>query len=152
MRNGRGTKDERSIVKELAEKIGNEYMAYWVVWKYAPDLLPQRFKTFDELYDHYTALQNKKVSEMDCQKFLYYDKVQQAVKWLLKKQRGIRMINLYNKWYEAAQVDANALKEFLKLQEIFFKDDELSELESILRKSTVSDDEEDSEGDYVMKI
>ena len=46
-RTGRGTKDEKSIFAELKERIGNEHTAYWVEWKYAPDLLPEKFKTFE---------------------------------------------------------------------------------------------------------
>ena len=140
---GRGTKEEKSIFAELKQKIGNEHMAYWVVWKYAPDLLPQKFKTFDELKETYSALRNAKVSERDCDKFLYYQKVQDAVKWLLKKQKGARMIELYNLWFEAAKTDANALKEFMKLQDEFFKSDELSELQTILKNTTVDDEEEE---------
>ncbi|MBR4589128.1 MAG: hypothetical protein IKO36_00575 [Bacteroidaceae bacterium] len=143
--NKRGTKDERSILAELKEKIGNEHMPYWILWKYAPELLPESYPTYDDLKKAYTALGNKKLTERDCDKFLYYQKVQDAVKWLLKKQRGARMIELYNCWYERAKSDSNALKEFLKLQEEFFKNDELSELENILRNSATSDDEEEYE-------
>ena len=144
-RTGRGTKDEKSIFAELKERIGNEHTAYWVAWKYAPDLLPEKFKTFEELKERYSAVRNANLTERDCEKYLYYTKVQEAVKWLLKKQKGARMIELYNRWYEMAKTDANALKEFMKLQDEFFKDDELSELESILRNTATADDEDEYE-------
>ena len=34
----RGTKDERSVIPALRDMVGNDYMAFWIVWKYAPDL------------------------------------------------------------------------------------------------------------------
>ena len=142
---GRGTKDEKSMFAELKERLGNDYMTYWVMWKYAPDLLPEKHKTFDDFKAHYKAIQNANVSERDCEKWLYYTKVQDTVKWLLKKQKGARMIELYNRWFEMAKVDANALKEFMKLQDEFFKNDELSELESILRNSDTTEEEEEYE-------
>ena len=145
---GRGTKDERSIFSQLKEKVGNDHTAYWILWKYAPDLLPKRCKTFEELRENYTAIRNSDIKETDCDKYLYYERVQNAVKWLLNKQRGARMIELYNLWFEAAKTDAGALKEFLKLQDEFFKNDEISELESILKKSAITEDEEE----YEMKI
>lgn len=146
--NGRGTKEEKSIIAELKNKLGNDYMAYWVCWKYAPDLLPKDVHTFADLVNNYKSLANTNLTERECEKYLYYEKVQNAVRWLLKKQKGARMIALYNLWYEAAKTDANALKEFLKLQDEFFKNDELSELESILKNSAVKDDE----GEYEMNI
>lgn len=144
----RGSKDEKSILSELREKVGNDYMAYWITWKYAPDLLPTKIKTFEELSNQYQAISNKQLTERDCEKFLYYDKVQQAVKWLLNKQRGIRMIDLYNRWYEMAKSDSNALREFMKLQDEFFKNDELSELERILKTSVATEDEEEYKMDF----
>ncbi len=145
---GRGTKDEKSVLTELRERIGSDHMTYWVAWKYAPDLLPKKYATFNELKDNYAAIRNAKITERDCDKFLYYTKVQNAVKWLLKKQRGARMIELYRLWYEAAKTDANALKEFMKLQDEFFKSDELSELQSILKNV----DTEEKEEEYEMEL
>ena len=144
---GRGTNDEKSILQELIAMVGNDYMPYWILWKYAPDWLPKQFKTYDDLVANYKTFQNKKLTERDCDKFIYYDKVQNAIKWLLKKQKGARMIALYNIWFERAKQDPNALKEFLKLQDEYFKGNQLSELESILKQSTVSDEEEEYEMD-----
>lgn len=149
---GRGTKDEKSIVPALREMLNSDYMAFWVVWKYAPDLLPENFKNFEEFSAHYKAISNKGLTERDCEKFIYLDKVQNAVKWLLKKQKNARMIELYNTWYQAAKKDANALKEFLKLQDEFFKDAQVSELESILRGVEIPDSDEDDSDEYDMKI
>ena len=149
---GRGTKEEKPIVPALREMLNSDYMAFWVVWKYAPDLLPEKFKTFDEFSQHYKAISNKGLTERDCEKFIYLDKVQNAVKWLLKKQKNARMIELYNTWFQAAKKDANALKEFLKLQDEFFKDAQVSELESILRGVEIPDSDEDDSDEYEMKI
>ena len=140
---GRGTKEERPVIVELKNRLGNDYMAYWIAWKYAPDLLPETYKTFNELREKYKAIDNKNLTERECEKYLYYEKVQNAIKWLLKKQRGARMIELYQRWFEMAKTDANALKEFMKLQDEFFKNDELSELESILKNSATTEDEEE---------
>lgn len=79
-------------------------------------------------------------------------KVQNTIKWLLKKQKNARMIELYNAWFQAAKKDANALKEFLKLQDEFFKDAQVSELESILRGVEIPDSDEDDSDEYDMKI
>lgn len=144
----KGTKDEKSILTELREMTGNDYMAYWIAWKYAPNLLSQKFPTYNDLCEYYKTLGNKKMSEAECEKWLYYSKVQDAVKWLLKKQKGARMIELYNIWFEMAKVDSNALKEFIKLQDIFFQNDEMSEVESILRGASFKEEEED----YDMEI
>lgn len=147
----RGTKDERSIIPALRDMVGNDYMAFWIAWKYAPDLLPEQCKTFQAFSDYYKCISNKKLTERDCEKFLYIDKVQNTIKWLLKKQKNARMIELYNTWFEAAKKDANALKEFLKLQDEFFKDAQVSELESILRGVEIPDSDDESD-DYDMKI
>lgn len=149
---GRGTKDERSVIPALREMVGNDYMAFWIAWKYAPDLLPDQCKTFADLSDYYKCISNKKLTERDCEKFLYIDKVQNAIKWLLKKQKNARMIELYNTWFQAAKNDSNALKEFLKLQDEFFKDAQVSELESILRGVDIPDSDEDDSDDYEMTI
>lgn len=148
----RGTKDERSIIPALRDMVGNDYMAFWIAWKYAPDLLPEQCKTFQAFSDYYKCISNKKLTERDCEKFLYIDKVQNTIKWLLKKQKNARMIELYNTWFEAAKKDANALKEFLKLQDEFFKDAQVSELESILRGVEIPDSDEDDSDEYEMKI
>lgn len=140
---GRGTKEEKGIVPTLREMLNSDYMAFWVVWKYAPDLLPEKFNNFDEFSQHYKAISNKGLTERDCEKFLYIDKVQRAIKWLMGKQKNARMIALYNTWYEAAKKDANALKEFIKLQDIFFQGEQENELEKILRNVNVDDDEDD---------
>ena len=140
---GRGTKEEKGIVPALREMLNSDYMAFWVVWKYAPDLLPEKFNNFDEFSQHYKAISNKGLTERDCEKFLYIDKVQRAIKWLMGKQKNARMIELYNTWYEAAKKDANALKEFIKLQDIFFQGEQENELEKILRNVNVDDDEDD---------
>jgi len=147
----RGTKDERSIIPALRDMVGNDYMAFWIAWKYAPDLLPEQCKTFQAFSDYYKCISNKKLTERDCEKFLYIDKVQNTIKWLLKKQKNARMIELYNTWFEAAKKDSNALKEFLKLQDEFFKDAQVSELESILRGVEIPDSDDESD-DYDMKI
>ena len=140
---GRGTKEEKGIVPALREMLNSDYMAFWIVWKYAPDLLPEKFKNFDEFSAHYKAISNKGLTERDCEKFLYIDKVQRAIKWLMGKQKNARMIELYNTWYEAAKKDSNALKEFIKLQDIFFQGEQENELEKILRNVNVDDDEDD---------
>lgn len=140
---GRGTKEEKGIVPALREMLNSDYMAFWIVWKYAPDLLPEKFNNFDEFSQHYKAISNKGLTERDCEKFLYIDKVQRAIKWLMGKQKNARMIELYNTWYEAAKKDANALKEFLKLQDIFLQGEQENELEKILRNVNVDDDEDD---------
>lgn len=148
----RGTKDERSIIPALRDMVGNDYMAFWIAWKYAPDLLPEQCNTFEGFSEHYKCISNKKLTERDCEKFLYIDKVQNTIKWLLKKQKNARMIELYNTWFEAAKKDSNALKEFLKLQDEFFKDAQVSELESILRGVEIPDSDEDDSDEYEMKI
>ena len=145
---GRGTKDEKPILSEIRDMVGNDYMAYWILWKFAPDLLAEEIKSFDDLKNYYKAITKAKIGEHDCEKWMYYDKVQNAVKWLLKKQKGARMIELYNIWFEMAKKDSNALKEFIKLQDIFFQNDEMSEVESILRGASFKEEEED----YDMEI
>lgn len=144
---GRGTNDEKSVLAELKNKVGSDHIAYWIAWKYAPDVLPETFPTFDALCKYYKTLGNTKLTERECKKFLYYGKVQNAIKWLLEKQKGARMIELYNIWFERAKQDPNALKEFMKLQDEFFKSNQLSELESILKQSATADEEEEYDMD-----
>lgn len=144
-RKNNGIQDEKSLLSEIRDRLGSDYMAYWVVWKYAPDILPTQCKTFQELSDHYKAISKQQLTERECKRFLYYEKVQEVVKYLLKRQRGVRMIELYEIYYEAAKSDPTALKEFLKLQDIFFKGSEESELESILRAQTFDDTDTETE-------
>ena len=130
----------RTRMKELIP----EYKALYLYFVYSPDLLPQEanIKTFDDLVGHFKMFP-KGVKEKDANIWLYEEPVQNALKVLLKAKHEQKMAELYDIYYEKAKEDVQAFRAFVDFSKTFFKDNDESELQKILKQADLDEDEED---------
>lgn len=142
------TTKDRTVIQTLKDMVGSEAKAYWILWKYAPEMLSGEYKTFDELQAAYVAF--KGTSEEAASKYIYQDVVQKGAKYILKKLDTKRDIELYNEYYKLAMNgDVQALKAYMEFKKDFFKENEENELMQILRGVDVDDTEDE---DFEMKF
>ena len=124
-------KNEKSILTQLKE-VTTETKATYICWLYAKELLPQDFKTLEDLKKYYPMIP-KGVTEKTAQRWLLEDSVQKAIKMLLKAQHEKKLVELYNIYYEKAKEDTNAFKAFTDFSQQFFADSKETELQAILK-------------------
>lgn len=139
---------EKTVLATLKEMVHTDTKVYWIVWKYAPDLLPTPCKTFEDLQENYVAF--RKLTEDICNRYIYVESVQSAIRWLLKRMDGARMIELYNIYFERAKSDVQAFKALIDFKKEFFQDEESSELMQILSGANVSTNTDDEDEDFTM--
>ena len=136
----------------LKQMLNNDAIMYYILWKYAPDILPdnENIKNYADLCNKYETLQGR--TEQSIEKSLYKQNVQDAVKFLLKRLDGKRDIELLNKYYEKAMGgDVQALKAYMEFKAVFFKNSEDDELKAILNGASTSVDYSDTE-DFKMEF
>ncbi len=121
---------EKSIMAQLKDMVRTDTKVYWILWKFAPDLLPTASETFEDLQRTYAAFRN--LSEDLCNRYIYLESVQTAVRWLLRRMDGARMIELYNIYFDRAKSDVQAFRALIDFKKEFFRDEEDSELLQIL--------------------
>lgn len=141
---------EKSVMKELKEMVRTDTKVYWILWKFCPELLPTQCKTYKDLQDNYAAFKN--LDEDTVNRYMYNEGVQNAVKWLLKRMDGARMIELYNIYYERAKSDVQAFKALIDFKKEFFTDKEGSELLKILGGTDISEDDSEDDDDFQMDL
>ena len=135
---------EKSILPALKDMTHSDSESYYIIWRYAPELLPsnENIKTFEDLKSTYKCFENR--TEQSLEKALFKEDVQAGVKYLLKRLDGKRDIDLLNKYYDLAMGgDVQALKAYMDFKKNFFVDDEVDELRAILKgaNANVSDDD-----------
>ena len=136
---GKNTSKEQSIQSKLFSLVSTYPKVYFIMWKYAPQLLPNpNIKTFDDLKNNYKSFTDG-MTEQSCNNWLMEENVQTAVKWLLKREHQAKMIELYNIYYNKAKEDTNAFKAFTDFSDKFFAQEKDSELLGIL--NGIKDDE-----------
>lgn len=142
-------KTEKSILSALKEITKSDAETYYILFRYAPELLPaENIKTYQDLKSNYAAFENR--TEQSLEKGLFREDVQSAIKYLLKRLDGKRDIELLNKYYSLAMGgDVQALKAYMDFKKTFFSDNEADELKAILAGATIKDDDND---DFEMKI
>lgn len=143
---------EKSMMGTLKQMLNNDAIMYYILWKYAPDILPdnENIKNYTDLCNKYETLKGR--TEQSIEKSLYKENVQAAIKLLLKRLDGKRDIELLNKYYEKAMGgDVQALKAYMEFKTAFFKDSEDDELKAILRGASASVDYSDTE-DFKMEF
>lgn len=131
-----GTNTQESL-KTKMQNICTDYKAYWLWWKYAPELLPKGIKTFKDLQDRYQKFPN--VTEQEAELWLYEKPVQNSLKELLKSQHTKKIMELYNIYFEKAKTDVQAFKAFIDFSNAFFADEKDSELEMLLKGIKLKD-------------
>ena len=140
---GKSTSQEESILVHLKNMVKTETKVYYILWKYAPELLPQHFKTFDDLKNNYKCF-TKGATEKIAENWLMEENVQTAVKWLLKREHQKKMIELYNIYFDKAKNDTNAFKAFVDFSNQFFADDIKNGILEIVQGLNDKDFEDDT--------
>lgn len=142
---GKSVSNEVSIQSKLFSLVKTYPKVYFIMWKYAPKLLPNPdMKTFNDLKNNYKAFTDG-MTEQSCNNWLMEENVQTAVKWLLKREHQKKMIELYNIYYDKAKEDTNAFKAFVDFSNQFFADDKKNEILDIVQGLNDKDFEDDTE-------
>ena len=143
---GKKTSGEESVLTKLFELTGNKAKSYYIVWRYAPHLLPkENIVTFEDLHNTYQFF-TPGMNERLCENWLSEAKVQTAVKWLLKRLHQQKMINLYNTYYAKALEDTQAFKAFVDFSDKFLATEKESELLSIINGLDFTEPETENKG------
>lgn len=140
---------EKSMLSALKEITHSDAEAYFIIWKYAPQLLPsEAVNTYEDLQNTYKQFENR--TEQSFEKALFKEDVQAGVRYLLKRLDSKRDTDLLNKYYTLAMDgDVQALKAYMGFKKSFFADNETDELKAILKGVNVSSDDDD---DFEMKL
>lgn len=133
-------KSEQSLLQKLHEMLPTQVKVYYIVWKYAPHILPKRVDTFEELTAEYKGF-TKGMDEAQCERWLAEESVQTAVKYLLKRMHAQKLVELYEIYINKAKEDVQAFQAFSKFSEKFFEDDGEDELRAVLKDVKLDDDE-----------
>ena len=147
-----GSGSEKSILPALKDMTHSDSESYYIIWRYAPELLPsnENIKTFEDLKSTYKCFENR--TEQSLEKALFKEDVQAGVKYLLKRLDGKRDIDLLNKYYDLAMGgDLQALKGYMQLKEMLFADNEADELKEILKGASVNVSDDDID-DFKMEF
>lgn len=137
VRSSRG--QEKALLPALKDITHSDSEAYFIIWKYAPELLPneENIKTFADLKKNYKCFEER--TEQGLEKALFKEDVQAGVRYLLKRLDGKRDIDLLNKYYALAMGgDVQALKAYMDFKKNFFADNEADELKDILNGANVN--------------
>ncbi|MBR1373449.1 hypothetical protein IJ556_03250 [bacterium] len=140
---------DKSLLAALKEITTSDDVAYYIVFKYAPELLEKdNIKTYEDLQAAYARFGSRDEKNMD--KLMYKESSQKAIKYLLKRLDTSRDITLLNKYYKLAEGgDVKALEAYLKFKTAFFADkDETDELKELLRGASTTTNEDDFEMDF----
>ena len=136
---GKSTSQEQSIIQKIKELVKTDAKVYFILWKFAPQLLPNsNLKSFYELKNNYKTF-TEGMTEQNCNNWLTEQNVQTAIKWLLNRLHQAKMIELYNLYFDKAKEDTQAFKAFIEFSEKFFAEQKDSELLGILQG--IKDDE-----------
>ena len=138
---GKSVSQEMSILRKIKEMVKTDAKVYYILWKYAPQLLTNgdKLKTFDDLKNNYKTF-TEGMTESSCENWLTEQNVQTAIKWLLKRLHQQKMIELYNLYFVKAKEDTNAFKAFTDFSEKFFATEKESELLSMLQNADIEDE------------
>ena len=143
---------EKSLIMALKEITRCDAEAYFILWKYAPMLLPNgaEIRTFEDLKKTYKNMENR--TEQGLEKALYKEDVQAGIRYVLERLDGKRDIDLLNRYFELAMSgDVQALKAYREFKKEFFADTEANELKEILRGANISNTDEEDE-DFEMEL
>ncbi|MGX8701360.1 hypothetical protein [Caproiciproducens sp.] len=111
----------KSILTELSDKFNNR-VAYYLVFKYAPDLLPTPCKTndFEDFKKNYSFME--KVEKKTAEGWLRNKDVQNAVLDIKKRNYIIDLIDLYQEYKEKSKDDPKYITGFFQIKNELFKE------------------------------
>ena len=133
-------KSEQSLMQKLHEMLPTQVKVYYIVWKYAPHILPKKVDTFEELTAEYKGF-TKGMDEAQCERWPAEESVQTEVKYLLKRMHAQKLVELYEIYFDKAKEDVQAFQAFSKFSEKFFEDDGEDELRAVLKEVKLDDAE-----------
>jgi len=136
---------EKSIFAALKKITKTDCEAYFILWKYAPELLPnyENIHSFEDLTNTYKQFMGRTLQS--CEKMLFKEDVQAGIKYLLKRLDGKRDVELLNKYYDLAiGGDVQALKAYMDFKKKFFTSRDDDELKSILNGVDVSSENDEN--------
>lgn len=129
--------DTSGLVHKIKEMTGCDHLAYYIIWKYAPQLLTkQDLNTFNDLAGAYACFKNRNQSGLEAK--LTEPTQQDAIKYLLERLHKTKLFELYNLYYKRAQEDTNAFRAFLEFSKDFFGAEQ-NELIDILKGVDIED-------------
>lgn len=133
----KGTKDTSGLVTKIKEMTGCDHLAYYIVWKYAPQLLTkQNLNTFDDLALAYACFNNRNQAGLEAK--LTEPTQQDAIKYLLERLHKTKLFELYDLYYNRAKEDTQAFRAFLDFSKDFFGAEQ-NELIDILKGAELED-------------
>lgn len=133
----KGLGDTSGIVTKIKEMTGADHLAYYIVWKYAPQLLTkQDLNTFNDLAGAYACFKNRNQAGLEAK--LTEPTQQDAIKYLLERLHKTKLFELYNLYYQRAKEDTNAFRAFLEFSKDFFGAEQ-NELIDILKGVDIND-------------
>lgn len=141
-RNKSTVRPEESVKAHLKKIVKSDAKVYYIIWKYAPELLPQTCKTFNDLKSAYKVFPQESTDKA-AENWLLEEDVQTAVKWLLKRENQKKMIELYNIYFRKAQDSTDAFKAFVDFSHKFFADDKRNDLLSMVENMSENDLKDD---------
>ena len=68
---------EKNMLSAIKDITKADSETYWILWKYAPDLLTEKIDTFEELKSKYAVFADK--TEEACNKYIYKEDVQSGM-------------------------------------------------------------------------
>lgn len=147
----RGTSQEKSIFATLKEMIKTDSKVYYILWKYAPDLVPKNttenpITTFEDLANAYECIKD---DQRICESYLMEKNVQKAIGWLNSRQHYHKMLTLYNTFYDKAlKGDVQAFKAVLEFGDKYFKDNKEADLLRVLHGVDLNGSEDADDEDF----
>lgn len=133
----KGLGDTSGLVHKIKEITGADHLAYYIVWKYAPQLLTkQGLNSFDDLAAAYACFKNRNQAGLEAK--LTEPTQQDAIKYLLERLHKTKLFELYNLYYQRAREDTNAFRAFLEFSKDFFHEEQ-NELIDILKSADIDD-------------
>lgn len=135
---------DKSLLAALKEITTSEDVAYYIAFKYAPEILEKdNIKTFADLQTAYARFQSR--DEKNMEKLLYKESSQKAIKYLLKRIDVLRDIELLNEYYKLSKSgNVQALKAYVDFKkEVLANNDDTDELKKLLHNVNLSTTQED---------
>lgn len=137
MSRSKGSNDPAGVVHKIKEITKADHLSYYIVWKYAPQLLSkQGLDTFEDLADAYACFKNRTQAGLEAR--LTEPTQQDAIKYLLERLHKSKLFELYDLYYNRAKEDTQAFKAFLDFSKDFFGQEQ-NELIDILKGVDLED-------------
>lgn len=139
------TRNRETILSKLSKQF-NYRIAYYILFKYKPDLLPRPCKNYKEFVDTYSLEHN--VSQSVAEGWLTNPDVQSAIVELKKQFHTIELLDLYDSYRKKSEDDARFWAPFNDVSEQLFKKNTNSneQASNFLKEKGLVSKQEDADG------